>query len=245
MILLLDLGNSRLKWARWDGRELEPMQASELDAALTLPAAQRARLVSSSADAGRLSLLHDRVAAAGIEHLEVLGPPQHDALLTLAYADPATLGTDRWLAMRAGRAARSGSFVVASVGTALTVDAVDAQGHHLGGCIAPGPTAMRSVLLARAPHLGDAGGHLQLFSTRTADAVHSGPLLAAAALIERLLRGLAEHAGGTPRLLLTGGGAAALLPALSAPAELLPDLVLRGMLTLASAARGGAEGLPR
>jgi len=231
MILLLDLGNSRLKWALTDGRQLQPMQADVVGAPVELPSADSAVLASSSADPARFEWLQSRLQQAGCGPLRRLGPPRSDALLRLAYADPATLGVDRWLAMRAARSVDSGACVVVSVGTALTVDAIDASGRQLGGCIAPGPTAMREVLLARAPHLRDAGGRLLDFPLSTEDAVYSGPLLAAAALIERQHRLLARRCAVTPRLLLTGGGADLVREALQLGAERIPDLVLRGMLT--------------
>jgi len=112
---------------------------------------------------------------------------------------------------------------------------VDASGRHLGGCIAPGPQLMREALLARAPHLDVAGGELHEFPASTPDALRSGPLLAAAALVERLHAGLLASTSSEPRLLLTGGGAPALLPALRPTVEWVPDLVLRGMLTLSAA----------
>jgi len=229
MMLLLDHGNTRLKWALADGDALGPMQADVLHGELVLPYAPIARVASSCADRARLGMLEARLRAAGIAQLERVDVPRSDALLQLAYSEPAELGVDRWLAMRAARHKTGDACLVASVGTALTVDAITANGQHLGGCIAPGPDAMRAALLAAAPHLRD-GGELQTFADSTINAVHSGPLLAAAALIVEQWRRLTEQVEAEPLLVLTGGAAEALACLLPSATRLVPELVLRGML---------------
>ncbi|MGQ0798568.1 MAG: type III pantothenate kinase [Pseudomarimonas sp.] len=232
MRLLLDLGNTRLKWALCDGEHLLTMHAARLDEIQSLPAADSALLATSSAEPQRVQQVQHLLRSAGITTWDRVGPPHNDALLTLAYADPATLGVDRWLAMRAARAVSRDACVVVSVGTALTIDAVDDTGQHLGGTIVAGPSAMRDALVARAAHLHHHQGELSAWASTTADAVHSGPLLACTALIERQYRDFAQSCATAPRLLVTGGGAEVLLPALRLEAENIPDLVLRGMYTL-------------
>jgi type III pantothenate kinase len=148
--------------------------------------------------------------------------------LRIAYVDPDQLGVDRWLAMLAARARDANPFLVASVGTALTIDAVTAAGEHLGGVITASPTIMRTALVAHAPKLQVASGEVSRFCATTEDAVTSGGVLAAAALIERSLQELAQRVDTAPRLWLTGGGAAALVPWLPEH-ELVPELVLEGL----------------
>ncbi len=240
MRLLLDLGNTRLKWASWDGRSLGPMQAAALDQPFGLPAADEAWLASSTRDAPRLAAVDHALSAAGIRRIHRVGPPVDGDGLRLAYPEPATLGVDRWLMLRAALALAPGEPVlVVGVGTALTIDALAAGGRHLGGLIAPGPRAMREALLARAPHLADRG-RLVDWASNTGDAVHSGALLACAALIERQHVQLAARVGSTPRLLLAGGDAALLGEALQVEHRQVEDLVLRGLALLAAASTGAA-----
>ncbi len=239
MKLLLDLGNTRLKWALCDGHAPGPMQAAALSAAIRLPAADEAWLASSTRDPAHLAAVEQALAVAGIARVRRVGPPHDGGGLRLAYAEPATLGVDRWLMLRAARVLAPGEAVLlAGAGTALTIDALAADGQHLGGLIAPGPRAMREALLARAPHLVD-GGELVDFAGNTRDAVHSGSLLACAALVERQHALLAARAGATPRLLLAGGDAGRLRPALRIDHAEIPDLVLRGLALLAGAPTGG------
>lgn len=227
--LLLDLGNTRLKWALWRGGALGAVAATTLDALRALPHADHALIAASNADPAVQARLDDALAKAGITRIERIGPPHDDALLRLAYAEPATLGVDRWLAMRAARRRVDGAFLLASVGTALTLDAVDAAGRHLGGLIAPSPACMREALLGRAAHLRRPGGRLREFADNTADAVHSGSLLAAAVLVERLHEQLARRLDQSPALILGGGGADELRPALRIESRIQPDLVLQGL----------------
>ena len=238
MTLLVDLGNSRIKWSRSVGGLLTPMQAAPADGAAMLPGPadpdERAYWISSCGDADKVIALAARLQALGYAAVHRIGPPVSDGRLALAYTDPSTLGVDRWLAMRAAQSLASGAYVVASIGTAMTVDAVSADGSHIGGCIAPGPRVMRRALLASAEHLDIGAGQVHDFARSTADGVHSGPVLAAAALIERQQRLLAERSPDPVSVWLTGGDAAEVAACMTTAARLLTDLVLRGLHEFAS-----------
>ena len=93
--------------------------------------------------------------------------------------------------------------LVCGVGTALTIDLIDADGRHLGGRIAPSPTLMREVLHARAPQLPETGGDYVDFAADTEDALASGCEGAALALIERSLEPRASAWAGHRRCCCT------------------------------------------
>lgn len=159
--------------------------------------------------------------------------------LVVAYADPSRLGVDRWLQMVAlWRELRSG-FVVASAGTALTFDAVNADGRHLGGVIAPGLlTAQQAVLgatrfAAGAPDATYTKGLTEGLGCDTDSCVRQGALHSCAGLIERLA---SRHVrSDTPRI-LTGGDAGDLVSHLSGDWLLRSELVLEGLAALPDAA---------
>src|SRR3546814_18182924 len=99
------------------------------------------------------------------------------------------MGVDRFLSMGAVRAYVHVPGVLASSGTAGTLDALAAEGQQLGGVIAPGPQLMRQSLLdATAQVRPERPGELLDLADNTADAVTSGCWQAAAALIERFTR---------------------------------------------------------
>jgi type III pantothenate kinase len=153
-----------------------------------------------------------------------------------AYAEPQRLGVDRFLAMVAAHAHGHAPCVLASVGTALTLDALAVDGQHLGGLIAPGPQLMRQSLLgATAQVRPERPGQILDLADNTADAVASGCWQAAAALIERFALRAVPQLGVAPELILGGGDAQSLLPLLSLPARLEQDGVLLGLGVWANA----------
>ena len=238
MRLLVDLGNTRLKCALADGLALQEAQAFvHADAAADFVVQLRDWLLQIEAPQGVwLASVAGEVLTRRVQDLfELAGHRVHRVVtlartpgLRVAYAEPQRLGADRWLAMLAARARASTPVLLASVGSALTVDAVDAHGQHLGGLIAPPPEAMREALFMRAPHLRGTPGTVHRFAGNTEDAVASGAVLAGAALIERAFAELARETEAPPRLLLSGGGVAPLRPWLP-PHEHVPNLVLEGL----------------
>jgi type III pantothenate kinase len=120
--------------------------------------------------------------------------------------------------------------VLVSVGTALTLDALTADGRHLGGLIAPGPQLMQQSLLGATVRVRpERPGEILELADNTADAVASGCWQAAAALVERFATRMAGRLGGTSTLILGGGDGERLAPLLSLPARLSQDGVLRGL----------------
>ncbi|MDX2299715.1 MAG: type III pantothenate kinase [Xanthomonadaceae bacterium] len=242
---LFDLGNTRLKWARLGVQGLQERGAlahqgggfdAALDAALdAMPRARQAWLASVAApDLG--ARVRALCARHGVPCLDVQ-TREELAGVRVAYAEPSQLGVDRFLALLAAHARGAGPWLLVSVGTALTVDALAADGVHLGGVIAPSPALMREALAARVPQLRNDGGEPQTFARTTRDALAGGAQGAALGLIERSYAQASAAFGCAPTLLLGGGGSADLAPALTLPHRLAPDLVLEGLAVWAAQAR--------
>jgi type III pantothenate kinase len=243
---LFDLGNSRLKCAQLhddgslgeavalahDGtafagnlHEVLPDRADSACLASVASPALTAALVNALAARFRcISLARSSAQAAGVR---------------IAYAEPERLGVDRFLALLAAHARGAGPWLIAGVGTALTIDLLDAEGLHRGGRIGPSPRIMREALQQAAGQLPAQGGRYREFATDTADALASGCEGAALGLIERSLRQAEQTLGKAPTLLLHGGGADTLAPHLP-EALRAPSLVLQG---LALWSRAGAATL--
>lgn len=252
MILLVDLGNSRVKWAHWrDGRLGEQHAApyagwSVEDWQRTLfdePGIERvvAARVGGGPDAAALDAAARRALARPVTFVATTAEA---AGVRNAYPDPALLGVDRWLAVIGGYARVGGPCCVADVGTAATVDGVDADGRHLGGFIVPGPDLMMRALWRGtadlATHTATSGAAAgALFADNTRDAIDRGCRLAVAALVERSVREMTRRIGRAPRLILTGGAAPAVASLLETTAEEVPDLVLRGLAIVADEGSGG------
>ncbi len=241
---LFDIGNTRLKWARADLLDSgnayvfphsQTADADALDAAFAEVRSGDHVWIASVASpmlaAAVAAALHRRGA-----HLASAITQSAYAGVRIAYADPARLGVDRFLALLAAHASASGATLIASVGTALTIDLLAADGRHHGGLIAPSPTLMRESLAQRAPQLPVDGGDVVDFATDTSDALASGAILSARALIARSLRAARRRLAATPTLLITGGGGDAVCDGWRVRFERAPDLVLRGLRVYVKAA---------
>ncbi len=244
MRLLLDLGNTRLKWVMQKGADGFARGAVgwDSDVAGTLRDAWRELpkpddiLGASVVDAAREGAAADAARACWQRDTYWLRTPAEACGVRNAYDEPQRLGVDRFLAMVAAYDAGHAPCVLAGVGTALTLDALAADGRHLGGLIAPGPQLMQQSLVgATARVRPERPGEVLDAAANTADAVASGCWQAAAALIERFARRMAPALGGAPALRLGGGDAQALLPLLECPAELAEDGVLHGLAVWANA----------
>ncbi len=234
--LLIDLGNSRLKWRLAGTAGLgEPHSVShaEILAAAPLFEDWRALETPESIVCASVAAVEVKQSLFGILHnlwpqtacRQVRAEAEAYGVRN-AYAEPETLGVDRWLGLIAARRHYPGSCCIADCGTAVTFDALDAEGGHLGGLICPGLRVMRQALAANtaalniAPRANDA-----LLAADTAAALHNGALYAAAGFIETAYRRLA-HPG---RLILTGGDAGLIAEKLEIPFILDTDLLFKGL----------------
>lgn len=150
------------------------------------------------------------------------------------YLEPERLGIDRWVALIASRALIKKPLCVVDCGTALTVDALDSGGNHLGGVIAPGITMMKEALLRNTSGINEADYLSEGFLGQcTADAVQLGALHSAVGLIEQMRKKLAEELEDSVKIVLTGGDAELVSQHLDGNVKLIPDLVLRGLAIIA------------
>ncbi|OHE83114.1 MAG: pantothenate kinase [Lysobacterales bacterium RIFOXYA1_FULL_69_10] len=232
---LFDLGNTRLKCAPLAGDgtigDVHALAndaggwAAALDA--LLPARVDVAWVASVAAPALTSALADALAARA--RAVSFARTQASACgVRIAYAQPHKLGVDRFLSMIGAHARIPGPVLLCGVGTALTIDLLDADGLHHGGRLAPSPTVMREALHARAAQLPVDGGTYVDFADDTEDALASGCEGAAAALVCDSLDAATRLLGTAPTVHLHGGGASALLPRLP-QARHAPDLVLAGL----------------
>lgn len=229
---LFDLGNSRFKFAPLQGNRTgnvqawahgaEAITASALEALPQGDTAWVASVASAALTDEVMQILRSRFA-----QVQVARTQAQCAGVTVAYARPEKFGVDRFLGLLAVVPARQ-SVLVVGVGTALTIDLIDADGLHRGGRIGASPTVMREALHARAAQLPASGGDYAEFANDTADALASGCDGAAVALVERSLRQARELLGSEPVLVVHGGGALPLLPLLPG-ADYRPALVLDGL----------------
>lgn len=237
MILLLDAGNTRIKWGLrhsgiWQVRGSCATKAvSSLSADLAPLPLQRALLCCVANDSTRTAL--EDILAPRIEQLDWLAAKADAHGIHSAYQPPGSLGADRYAALVAAARRGLGACVVVNVGTALTADALTADGRFLGGAIAPGPGLMRSALLQGTAGVRDFTDSNTGFPTDTGSAVASGIALAQAGVVEAMRDRLANHVGDPVTVLLSGGARAQLAHLLAPPVVETEDLVLEGLAWIA------------
>ena len=251
--LALDVGNTRLKWGLYDSPApgatllghgavfLENIDrlADEDWRALPEPTHMLGCIVAGEAIRRRVE-----------EQMELWDISPHwavssaaEAGMTNGYDHPTRLGADRWVAMIGAHArmlqqVNGGApkpMVVVMVGTAVTVEAIDASGRFLGGLILPGHGIMLRALESGTAGLRVPTGDVCEFPTNTSDALMSGGTYGIAGAIERMHRHLVQRCGELPVLLMSGGAAVKLAPETDLPFELTDTLVFEGLLQLAAA----------
>lgn len=259
MRLLIDVGNSAVKWAIVEADEA-PRPEFELHRGVAAGLSDRlwtawqrccvnhppsAAIGCSVAGASVVAEVDAAVRRLGSRLRWVRSQPRFSGAFTLdnGYRDSAQLGADRWHAMLgacdaalcANRAAEDGPLIVATAGTATTVDCIErdaGQFRFVGGCIAPGVRLMLESLAAGTAGLPQAQGAAVDFPDNTDDAIVSGVLDAQCGLVERMVARSLAQSGRKPSLWLAGGHAALLAARLRANghAPMIEDnLVLRGL----------------
>ncbi len=251
--LLLDIGNSRIKWAQAGrGRQRlrnhgeAPRPAPEGLPGLARQAWGRLRprrvLASCVAGPAFAQALATWCHEAWDLEPELVQAPGHGWGVTNAYRLPQRLGPDRWAALVAARRRTREPVCVVDAGTALTIDALDAEGRHLGGLIVPGLALMRRALLEGTGALEalttdpEPADGAALLARDTAPAIEGGALYALVALVARVPRDLEAELGCPLRRLLTGGDAPRLLPLLGEGYDHAQHLVLEGLAVMAEEA---------
>lgn len=236
MKLFIDIGNSRLKWGAWDGTDwtAEGSIATDSDALTdwiaSIPRPDGIWIASVSAEDSVIRVVDACKSAFGVTPVR-LETAVETRGVRCAYAEPARLGVDRWLAVVAAFLDTGGPAIIFDCGTAITVDAVTANGEHLGGLIVPGIRLMCRALYGSTAGIPDEGdiGDVGLLARDTRSAVSGGSFYAAIAFMQRVAAELRAHLGTGTRVLLTGGDAERLRPLLDPDFEWRPRLVMEGM----------------
>ena len=235
MQLLIDIGNTRLKWATTSANQLHTAGALEhqgITASLlvsriaqTLPQTISHIYVASVASSEFTTRLCKVLEQQLQSPVTQIHSSAYAASVHNGYEQPEKLGVDRWLAIIAGFA-QTGACLVVDAGTALTLDWVNAQGRHQGGLIAPGLHTQWAALTAHTqlpPANWD--DNIPVWACDTHSAIRRGIMGNLTALIMQHWQ-LADK----PTLLLTGGDATVISTQLSIEHLVIGDLVLRGLL---------------
>jgi type III pantothenate kinase len=248
MILVIDVGNTRLKWAWLTSTGLSDQQAvvhreasPGLWTAALFDSGQRPSrvLVSNVAGPTMAKTLTQLAKKTFNVTVEFVTAAQEFHGLTNGYLDPTLLGADRWLALIGAWTLARAPLCVVDAGTAVKVDSVDANGQHLGGLIAPGIHMMREALMNKTSDIAKAAEHSTpslagVLANNTIGAVSRGAVFALAGMADRAAEIIEHSTGAKPRLFITGGDAGMIAGTMRTPGEIVPDLVLQGLAVIAA-----------
>jgi type III pantothenate kinase len=199
MILVIDVGNTRLKWAWLTSTGLSDQQAvvhrdskpGIRTAALFRSGQKPSRILVSNVAGPKMAKTLARLAKKMFRiEVEFITAAREFHGLTSGYLDPTLLGADRWLALIGAWTKARTALCVVDAGTAVKVDSVDSNGQHLGGLIAPGIHMMREVLMSNTSDIAKAAFNSTpslagVLANNTIAAVSRGAVFALAGMADR------------------------------------------------------------
>ena len=239
-VLLVDAGNSRVKWGvavagGWlDRGQLDTALAAErfAEVALGLRGQVSAALGCQVAGPRVAAGLEAAAARAGLS-LRWNRACASQCGVVNGYEVPESLGADRWAALVAARHRVGGPCLVVNAGTAITIDSLDGDGRFLGGMILPGIDTMLDLMASSTAGLPRAPGYHEPFPVRTADAMTTGAIEAAAGAAQRAHERLGNHCHAHVTTVVSGGAGGRLAPLLPGRVLEVDQLVLEGLRVVA------------
>ena len=250
--LLFDVGNTRLKWGVAEDGEIhrtgsiahKKIRESGLSALTTrLPKAVNAAIASNVAGTTFATRLAGVVGAHCGCDLHFAKTERAAFGVSNSYKQPRRMGVDRWVAMIGAWSELQAACLIVDAGTAVTIDAIDADGQHLGGQILPGIFMMADTLASRTsdipatkPAAADTFEGIAMFARNTRNAVSSGALGAVTGAVERAIKTLRSNAYDAT-VVLTGGDASRILTALEESPLHRPNLVMQGLAQMLESRR--------
>lgn len=237
LMLLMDFGNSEVKWATEEGLAGGVVQRAASTDLSTFLIPQLQRLdtpsqvrIASVLRPERLQELREWMASNwGLSPL-FAKTRETELGVVNGYRPPERLGVDRWLGLLAARAISKEPLLVVDCGTATTLDGMDADGRHLGGVILPGLQLLRRCLRSHTDIPQDENSaEIGDFATDTAAGIASGAMLATTSAVEAMLVRQRQACGRQPQCLLTGGFAPQVAGYLTSPHLLVAHLILHGL----------------
>lgn len=243
-LLAIDVGNTRAKGGWFAKGQLVRHEAWRTADVVRIFASEvPPRVIASNVAGPHIGAqIMEQCALNGVALHLIRSLPQQCGVMN-GYRDPGQLGTDRWAALIAARAAGEGARLVVVAGTATTIDMLHSDGRFLGGLIVPGLALMRQSLNRGTAQLPDEEGATTSFPTSTPEAIANGALQATLGAIDRMravLRnacGASGDSGAAPRIVLSGGAG----PVLHAQLDAAGEVEWREHLVLEGLARISAE----
>lgn len=240
-MLLIDVGNSRIKWSFWKNKQMMDYTAliydvTNLDALLTdnLNDSAEKKVCVCSVAGSEI----DKIISAWFElnwniKIDMAKTLKQQSGVVNAYKKVETMGVDRWMAIVAAHHRYKENLCVIDCGTAVTIDLVNKSGQHLGGLIMPGLDMMRHALMAGTRQINSIQGEVSMLADNTEEAVTGGCYNLLALGLEAIYKKYSHTIGSELLCVVTGGNGENMVSALNVKCHYRRELVLEGLLIMA------------
>ena len=243
-ILLMDIGNTRIKWGVLENRALSGIESLSVTHSRDFDLNSLFLSVSSDVKSIVASCVLSKetqvkLAESFSDHfklaIEFIEPKNRFSGLTNGYNNPSKLGADRWAAMIGAHIEFGGNILVVDMGTAITIDYIDSEGMHKGGQILPGLKSFFNCLDQSTAGINSkiniseiTTENVKKWGKNTDDAIIAGVMAAiSGALNDAVLACKIEDSA--PSVILTGGDAIYFKDAFDYSSHYRPNIVLDGL----------------
>ena len=249
MLLAIDIGNTNIVWGIFDGDKLvadwrigtDHSKTTDEYAILLLDllrvediSPERVDGVILSSVVPPLTPLFEELAATYFHRLPLIVSAELETGLTIKYANPLEVGSDRIVNAAAAYRRYGGPIILVDFGTATTFCAVTADGEYLGGAIAPGLRISAEALYARTAKLPkvELARPKSAIGRDTVASMQAGLVFGYAGLVDELVRRIQQELGRDCFVVATGGLAGLIAPESHSIREVRPHLTLEGLAFL-------------
>lgn len=253
MNLLIDFGNTRLKWACYHAGEFQSVGLFVVDALSLVDdlatswsdlSKPDGIVISSDVDETLTDALNVWTKHTWGVEITIISAEANAFSVNNAYDEPKKLGSDRWATLVAVKNTLNQAAIIVDCGTAITIDAITHDGEHLGGVIIPGINTMHNALIQQTHKLklvdADVDSMVRIagLAKSTTDGISNGIYTSVVSCINEMVDQVktlslsdsnSVDSGNEIACIITGGDAEAIQGLLSSSFEYKPNLVLEGL----------------
>ncbi len=255
MLLTIDIGNSQIAFGVFDKGNLQASwrlatsttKTSDEYGALFLSLMREGGIQPQNLDGTIISSVVppvtpviEQVIETYFHHCPLLVSTDFPFHLTIQYANPQEIGTDRLVNAAAAYARHQTGLIIVDFGTATTFCTITQDGRYLGGAIAPGLKSSAKVLHAHTAKLPNVElvKPKSVIGTDTVSSIQSGLIFGYSGLVDELVTRIQQELGQTTTVIATGGLATILAPISRTIQEVCPYLTLEGLNLLYHRVKG-------
>lgn len=246
MLLTIDIGNTNIVIGGMSGREIVFMERLETDASLNSEEYKKSiktilerydvqpegSILSSVVPKVTEKLKESLYAVMG-KYPIIVGPELKTGLI-LDVDDASQIGSDRIVISVAALEQWKPPLILFDLGTATTIEVVNAERKYLGGCIIPGMRTASDALAKKAAKLPEIDLKVpeHIIGKNTVDSMQSGLLYGTASMMDGMIERIEKELKEKAEVIATGGLAPLVVPLCRRKIQYSEELLLQGLRCL-------------